>query len=114
MQKFLSAAFTIAIFGFLPHEASAQKVNFEKQVWPIIDSKCVQCHKAPYEENGRVKKPKAGLRLDGAWAIMMGGEGGASLEAGKSDHSELYFRVTLPEDDDDFMASNRESRSPLG
>lgn len=81
----------------------AQKVNFEKQVWPILEAKCVSCHKAPYEENGRTRKPKAGLRLDGAWAITMGSEHGAVMKAGDSENSELYIRTTLPEDDDEFM-----------
>lgn len=104
MQKLFYATVLLVISSATSIQLSAQiKVDFEKQIWPILDSKCVQCHKAPYEENGRVKKPKAGLRLDGAWAIMAGGEGGAALKPGDSEHSDLYFRVTLPEDDDDFM-----------
>lgn len=78
-------------------------VDFETEVWPFIEKKCVECHKAPYEQNGRTKKPKAGLRLDGAWAWTLGSENGKVLEAGKPDDSELYIRVTLPDDDDDFM-----------
>ncbi|MDF1814920.1 MAG: hypothetical protein P1V20_22140 [Verrucomicrobiales bacterium] len=103
MQKIFHAAFIVAAVFSLSQSAQAQKVDFEKQVWPIIEAKCVECHREPYEENGRLKKPKGGLRLDGAWAIMMGGEGGATVDPGKSDHSELFARVTLPEDDDDFM-----------
>jgi hypothetical protein len=103
MHKFLSAALLTLAFCLTSPDALGQKVDFEKQVWPIIKEKCVDCHKAPYEENGRTKKPKAGLRLDGAWAIMLGGEGGASVKPGDSKNSEMFFRVTLPQDDDDFM-----------
>ncbi|MGY8640865.1 MAG: c-type cytochrome domain-containing protein [Verrucomicrobiales bacterium] len=79
------------------------KVNFEKEIWPFVEKSCVGCHKAPYEENGRTKKPKAGLRLDGAWAWVAGSESGAVFTAGEADDSEMVVRVTLPADDDDFM-----------
>lgn len=79
------------------------EVDFEKQILPLIDKSCVDCHKAPYEKDGKLQKPKGGLRLDAAWAIMAGGEGGAALVAGDVDGSELHYRTTLPEDDDDFM-----------
>lgn len=79
------------------------KVDFEKQIWPILERSCVECHQAPYEENGRTRKPKAGLRMDGAWAIKMGSENGKVLVPGNADDSELWWRTDLPEDDDDFM-----------
>ena len=56
-----------------------QKIDFEKQIWPILERSCVKCHKAPFEENGRTIKPKAGLRMDGAWAISLGSENGAVM-----------------------------------
>ncbi len=80
-----------------------EKVDFEKQLWPILERSCVKCHKAPHEENGRTVKPKAGLRMDGAWAIKMGSENGAVLTPGNAEDSELWWRTDLPEDDDDFM-----------
>jgi len=92
----------VAIFSALILQ-SANGVDFENEIWPFIEAKCVECHKAPYEDNGKTKKPKAELRLDGAWAWIAGSENGAVLEAGDADESELYIRVTLPEEDDDFM-----------
>lgn len=83
--------------------ATFAEVDFEKQILPLIEKSCVECHKAPYEEDGRVKKPKGGLRMDAAWAMEAGGEGGALYVAGDPKTSEMIFRVTLPEDDDDFM-----------
>jgi len=85
--------------------ASAQgdKVDFEKSIWPFLNKSCVECHKAPFEEDGKIKKPKAGLRFDGAWAILAGSEDGAVLTPGKSDESEMWIRTDLPSDDDDFM-----------
>ncbi|MEX2579736.1 MAG: c-type cytochrome domain-containing protein [Verrucomicrobiales bacterium] len=83
--------------------SSATAVDFEKQILPVLEAKCVECHRAPYEDNGRTKKPKAGLRMDGAWAIMMGSENGAVLVPGDAKGSEIFHRVTLPEEDEDFM-----------
>ena len=92
---------SLILAATLPLVAGA--VDFEKELLPVFEAKCVECHRAPYEENGRTKKPKAGLRMDGAWAIQAGSENGSVLKAGDPDKSELFYRVTLPHDDDDFM-----------
>lgn len=81
----------------------AAPVKFESEVLPFLEKKCVECHRAPYEKDGRTIKPKAGLRMDAAWAITAGSENGSILTAGKSGESSMFERVTLPEDDDDFM-----------
>jgi hypothetical protein len=82
----------------------AAPVKFESEVLPFLEKKCVECHRAPHEDkNGKIVKPKAGLRMDGARAITAGSEDGAVLKAGDAAKSELYLRVTLPLDDDDFM-----------
>lgn len=99
----LGKLFATILFLTLLSSLSAETVDFEKQIWPFLESKCVQCHQAPYEKDGRMRKPKGELRLDGAWAIELGGDGGAVVVAGDSKHSELLFRTTLPKDDDDFM-----------
>ncbi len=83
--------------------AQGRKVNFEKQVLPFLKNSCVDCHRAPYKKDGKLKKPKAGLRLDGAWAITLGSEDGEVVDAGKADESTLYTSVILPADDDDVM-----------
>jgi len=95
-------SFVLSLPLFLPAILPAA-VSFEKEILPFLEKKCVQCHKAPFEENGKTVKPKAGLRLDAAWAIQAGSENGAVLVAGKSGESSLFERVTLPPDDDDFM-----------
>jgi Planctomycete cytochrome C len=94
---------TCVVFACLESVSTAQAVDFQKEVWPIFENKCVKCHQAPEEKDGKVKKPKGGLRLDGAWAILAGSEDGSVLTPGKSGESSLYLRVTLPSDDDDFM-----------
>lgn len=78
-------------------------VNFEKEILPFFTKKCIDCHKAPFEENGKKKEPKAGLRLDASWAIVKGSENGPVLTAGAPDKSAIYESVTLPKDDDGHM-----------
>ena len=93
----------LPVFAVALLQGGAQAVDFEKEIWPFLNNSCVKCHKAPYEEDGKIKKPKAELRLDGAWAILAGSENGAVLTAGKAEESELWIRCDLPEDDDDYM-----------
>ena len=92
----------IIIFLSIAGSLLAQ-VSFEVEVWPILKSNCVDCHRKPYEEDGKLKKPKAGLRLDGAWHIMKGSDDGPVIVAGRQDASTLYYHISLPEDDDDIM-----------
>ncbi len=106
MALFASIASAL-VAATLPAPAE-DKVHWEKDIWPFIERSCVECHKAPYEEGGKMKEPKAELRFDGAWAILKGGENGPVLVPGDPGESDMYFRVTLPEDDDDFMPSKGE------
>ena len=78
-------------------------VDFKKEVWPIFEERCVECHKAPYEKNGIIIHPKAGLRLDGAAYIMHGSDDGPAVVVDHPSKSSLYQRIILPEDDADHM-----------
>jgi hypothetical protein len=71
------------------------KVDFAKDIQPILQKSCVECH-GP-------QKPKGKLRLDSKEAALKGGKGGVSIEPGKADQSDLYRRITLPADNDDVM-----------
>jgi len=95
---------------FLPSAAAA--ADFAKEIWPILEAKCVDCHRASFEENGRKKEPKAGLRLDAAWAILKGSENGPVLTPGDSAKSYLYEVTTLPKDDDMFMPPKGDPLTP--
>lgn len=92
---------------FLPLLAAAlpaqAAVDFQKQILPVLEKRCHDCHKAPFEEDGRIKKPKAGLHLDAAWAMLKGGDTGPALVPGDLKKSYMFEVVTLPEDDDMFM-----------
>jgi uncharacterized membrane protein len=67
-------------------------------VAPILEDHCVVCHDA--------NKQKGKLRLDSYAWILRGGEDGPVLKPGDAKGSELYRRITLPADDDDFMPSD--------
>ena len=80
----------------------AGKVDFEKQVLPILKESCFKCHQKEHEEEGKVKKPKGGLRLDGAAVLMKGGKEypDENVVAGKPDASWLVKTMALPDSDD--------------
>ena len=81
------------------------KVDFEKQIFPIFKAKCFKCHEKEHEDAGKIKKPKGGLRLDNADCIKKGGKEAAEkcLVAGKAADSAIYVSTTLPSTDDKAM-----------
>src|SRR5436189_2558507 len=76
---------------------AADKVDFAKQIQPILQNNCVKCH-GPEKQKGK-------LRLDSKEAALKGGKDGPAFVAGDAAKSEMYRRITLPKSDDDFMPS---------
>ena len=70
----LAAAFAFGISTSTARAQDGGKVDFEKQILPILKESCFKCHEKEHEDGGKVKKPKGGLRLDGAAVIMKGGQ----------------------------------------
>ncbi|HRI08604.1 MAG TPA: hypothetical protein PKW35_12355 [Nannocystaceae bacterium] len=66
--------------------ADASSVDFARDIRPIFDAHCVECH-GP-------SKQKASLRLDRKKAALKGGESGPVLVPGKVAESSLLRRVT--------------------
>ena len=96
--------FVIAAFAWSATTAlAADKVDFAKDVWPILHDKCVSCHRAPYKKGTRVKKPKGDLRIDTKELFLKGGEDGKVVVPGKPDDSTIYTLTLLDEDHDDVM-----------
>ncbi|MEZ0276678.1 MAG: c-type cytochrome domain-containing protein [Roseimicrobium sp.] len=85
--------------------ASAQgAVNFKTEILPVLEAKCVKCHKAEHEEAGKIVKPKSELRLDAAWTMLKGGESKRPALVPKDTAKSYMFEVVnLPKDDDMFM-----------
>lgn len=64
---------------------------------PMMDSKCVSCH--------NTGKKKGDLLLTSYSNMIKGGENGVVITPGDMETSELFRRITLPKDHDDFMPS---------
>lgn len=88
------------------------KVDFEKQLLPVLKERCFDCHQAPRTENGKLKKPKADLRLDDPVEFMKGGENGVVVVPKSSSKSAIFESVTLPKDDDKHMPPKGDPLAP--
>ncbi len=99
--KFILAALASA-FSLSTVSAQDGGVDFEKQILPILKEKCFKCHEKEHEENGKMKRPKGGLRLDSAETIIKGGKEypDENVVAGKPEASWLLKTMALPESDD--------------
>ena len=76
---------------------------FEDVLMPILDARCMSCHNQ--------EKLKGELLLTSFKDMMKGGESGKAIVPGKSISSELFTRITLAHDDEDFMPP--EGKTPL-
>lgn len=86
------------------------EVRFKTDVLPILQKSCMRCHQATYKDkNGRTRRPKGGLRLDGKGWMLKGGKHGAAVVPGNPRASLLLTRITLDVEDDDFMPRGGES-----
>src|SRR5262245_63586894 len=84
--------------------SAADKVDFAKEIQPLLQQNCVKCH--------GTEKQKGKLRLDSREAALKGGKAGPALVVGDPEKSEFIRRITLPKTDDDFMPSEGEPLKP--
>jgi uncharacterized membrane protein len=82
---------------------AAENSFYVVRVQPIFAERCVTCH--------GVTKQKSNLRLDSYGWLMKGGKHGAVIKAGNAQGSDLFRRITLSPDQDDFMP--KEKKRPL-
>lgn len=101
----LAAAFLITLCAQPASAQESGKVDFATQIFPVLEAKCLKCHQKEREEEGRLIKPKHGLRLDNAEGIMKGGKDypNENVVAGKPEASWMLKTLSLPTDDDFFM-----------
>ena len=76
---------------------------FARQIFPVLDAKCVACH--------GTNKEQGGLRLDSYESLMAGGKDGIVIAPRNPGSSLLLQKVTLPPSDPHFMPA--EGRTPL-
>ena len=78
------AVFALTVpFTFAP--MFAQKIDFEKQIWPILSQRCHSCHGDEVQQSG--------LRLDKRQPAMRGSDYGVVIVPYKSADSKLIRRV---------------------
>src|SRR5438132_12187451 len=94
MKKLIAVAVTLV--GFTNHPSRAEdKVDFAKQIRPILEQNCVKCH-GP-------EKEKAKMRRDSKEAAMKGGKDGVIIVAGEADNRQRERQKALPKGDRDIM-----------
>jgi hypothetical protein len=69
----------------LPPAAAKEGVTYDKDIRPLFEASCNRCH-GP-------EKPKGGLRLDSAAAVLKGGKEGKVVVPGQSAKSQLVISV---------------------
>ena len=72
-------------------------VDFSKEILPILEEKCFECH------SSLKKTPKGKLRVDELEHVLKGGKNGSFIVPGKPEKSLFYTSITLGKNDDDVM-----------
>jgi mono/diheme cytochrome c family protein len=83
--------------------APAGAIDFVKEVRPILQARCFECH-GPESQ-------KSSFRLDLREAAMKGGSEGVAIVPGKSGESALIAHITAPADDEMRMPPKGEQLS---
>lgn len=97
----------LLLAGALPAQT---KVDFQRQILPILEQRCIECHAAPrLGPDGRLQRPKGGVAFDSKDG-MLAKKG--VIVAKDARASSLWQLVTLPADDDDRMPP-RSKGAPL-
>src|SRR5262245_31223843 len=86
-----------------PPAAPAPAVDFTRDVLPVLQRACVECH-GPEKQKGK-------LRLDDRTAALRGGSSGPVLVPGKPDDSELFRRIAIAKGETGIMPARGEPLS---
>ena len=87
-----TAILSTAVFAaILSRSAPAGEIDFEKDIRPLFQQHCVQCH--------GLSQQKSGLRLDARSFALKGGDGGVVITAGKPQDSQLLHRIQSRDED---------------
>jgi mono/diheme cytochrome c family protein len=85
----------VGLFALSLLPSAPAAVDFAKEIAPILQTRCIECHGPD--------KQKAKLRLDTKADFFKGGKGGEIVKAGDAAASDFHKRVVLPKTDDDRM-----------
>jgi hypothetical protein len=89
VDNFVVAAFT-SVKAQNRH-SSPENVDYFRDVKPLLESRCIDCH--------RGVKAKGGLRLDRQAAALQGGENGPAIVPGDNTQGELLRRISSDDPD---------------
>ena len=78
-----------------PAKPLEEQIVYADIVQPILNLRCVECHKE--------EKSKGKFRMDTYDLLVKGGKEGDGIEPGNAEDSNIIFRAELPEDDDEHM-----------
>lgn len=78
-----------------PTKAPAEQLVYADIVAPILERRCMQCHKE--------SKSKGKFRMDTYELLVKGGKEGSGIEPGKAADSNIIVRMALPKDDEEHM-----------
>ncbi|MEC7725398.1 MAG: c-type cytochrome domain-containing protein [Planctomycetota bacterium] len=82
---------------------AGKKIDFAKQIFPIFERNCIECHRATYvDKNGRRQRPKGRVMLD-TLANIQKTKRGKLIVAKKPDDSIIMESIVLAADDEDRM-----------
>jgi uncharacterized membrane protein len=98
MPDAIRPIFGLSVEAKLSASSSADLVVFKDLIQPIIEQNCLTCHNPD--------KQKGELNLENYAGHLEGGDMGPSIVPNDVDNSELVFRITLPEDDEEFMPTD--------
>ena len=100
---FVTAFLWSALHAQSPASVPPPPVDFVRDIKPIFQTQCYECHGA--------KKSKNGLRLDLRTAAFTGGDGGPAIVPRNSEHS-LVIRRLLGLDGDERMPKDKDPLPP--
>src|SRR6516225_8097046 len=85
-------------------DAVPEEVDFAKDIAPLLENRCLQCHGA--------EKQKSGLRLDSREAALKGGNAGEVIQPRNSAESRLVLVLMGLDDDEVVMPPQGERLAP--
>tara|TARA_Y100001968_G_scaffold84475_1_gene75550 strand:- start:43 stop:3090 length:3048 start_codon:yes stop_codon:yes gene_type:complete len=96
MSRFISVSLGLLLVA---SNLSAQTVDFEVDIWPVLQTSCVGCHGAETHEGN--------LRLDAKAIAFQGGITGVGIVPGKPEESSVYLRL-ISDDEGERMPADEE------
>jgi hypothetical protein len=82
----LGLLLALALFASAGRSSAAERVDYLRDVKPLLTARCYACHGALQQ--------KSGLRVDTVRSILTGGNGGPIVIPGKADASPMIARVS--------------------